>query len=462
MQIDTLVIGDIVLPSGVLVGGAVGISGEHIAGIYAPGEFPNAGTVHDHSGCVVLPGAIDPHVHAYSSTTDQEGIGRLTRGAAAGGVTTVIDMPYDRPKAITNVELLRTKKQIIAREAVVDVGLFGTTTKYGGWKDIVPLALEGVCAFKFSTYESDPDRFPEIPDSELGKIFRELQKVDLTASFHAENGAIIDPLIEELREQGVDHPEAHCWSRPLISETTAVLKLLEFAREYNVRLHIVHLTAPQGYEAVKWYQEQGVDVTAETCIQYLLLTEEALKDKRALAKCNPPLRDSATLEDLWLRLEDGEINFVTSDHAPWPLSNKSSENIFDNASGLPGVEYLLPLLYSSAVVDRGLPVTTIAELVSAGPARRYGLYPSKGSLFVGTDADLAILDPRQSWTIDSTRSQSVSHWSAFDGINVTGKVVGTFVRGRLVFNGTEITARAGSGRFIAPTQSSASLERKLT
>ncbi len=450
MQVDTLVKGDVVLPTGVIRDGAVSITSGRVAGIHQPGEHPEAGTVLDHSGHLILPGVIDPHVHAYSSTTDQEGIGRLTRGAAAGGVTTVIDMPYDRPKAITNVELLRAKKEVIAREAVVDVGLFGTTTKYGGWKDIQPLAREGVCAFKFSTYESDPDRFPEIPDSELAKIFSELQKTGLVASFHAENGAIIDPLIEELRDQGVEHPEAHCWSRPLISETTAVLKLLEFAREYGVRLHIVHLTAAQGYEAVKWYQDQGVDVTAETCIQYLLLTEEALVDRRAFAKCNPPLRDADTLEDLWLRLEDGEIDFVTSDHAPWPRSNKDAPNIFDNASGLPGVEYLLPLLFSSAVVDRGLPVTRLAELLSAGPARRYGLHPRKGSLFVGADADLAILDPDQSWTIDSAKSQSVSDWSPFDGMTVTGKVVGTLVRGQLVFDGNKITAEAGSGRFTAP------------
>lgn len=450
MQIDSLVIGDVVLPSGVVHGAAVGVVNGRVAGIFKSGEFPAAQQVHDHSGRLVLPGAIDPHVHAYSSSTDQEGIGRLTRAAAAGGVTTVIDMPYDRPKAITNVERLRAKKEIVAQEAVVDVGLFGTTTKYDGWKDIVPLAREGVCAFKFSTYESDPDRFPEIPDSELGKIFEELKKVGLVASFHAENGAIIDPLIEELRSQGVDHPEAHCWSRPLISETTSVLKLLELARVHNTRLHIVHLTAPQGYEAVKWYQALGVDVTAETCIQYLLLTESALTEKRALAKCNPPLRDQSTLEDLWERLARGEVNFVTSDHAPWPLSNKSAPNIFDNASGLPGVEYLLPLLYSSAVAERDLPVSLIAELLSAGPARRYGLYPSKGSLLVGADADMAILDPSVRWTIDPTKGQSVAHWSPFEGLDVTGKVVSTFVRGRQVFDGAAIVAAAGTGRFTAP------------
>lgn len=450
MAIDMLIRGDVVLPSGVLKGGAVGIDRGSITGIFSAAYQPHADRVHDYSGCFVLPGAIDPHVHAYSSNTSQEGIGRLTRGAAAGGVTTVIDMPYDRPQAITNTERLKAKKQLVAEQAMVDVGLYGTTSKFGGWKEIVPLAREGVCAFKFSTYESDPDRFPEIPDAELSKIFGELQKTGLVAAFHAENGAIIDPLIEEMYEQGIEHPEAHCWSRPLLSETTAVLKLLEFARVYRVPLHIVHLTSPQGYEALKWYQSQGVDATAETCIQYLLLTAQELNTKRALAKCNPPLRDTETLEELWQRLEDGEISFITSDHAPWPMENKKADNIFDNASGLPGVEYLMPLLYSSAVEGRGLPVTAFAELLAAGPARRYGLYPRKGSLFVGADADIAVLDPTRTWTVDSVQSQSVADWSPYDGMTLKGKVVGTFVRGTQVFNGKEITAEPGSGRFTAP------------
>ncbi len=450
MRLDTLIVGDVVLPTGVLRGGAVGIAGGRVASVHERGPFPDAAEVHDHTGRLVLPGAIDAHVHAYSSSTDQEGIHRLTRSAAAGGVTTVIEMPYDRPHAITNVERLRAKKEVVAREAVVDVALFGTTTKLDGWKQVVPLAREGVCAFKFSTYESDPDRFPEIPDAELRKTFAELRKVGLVAAFHAENGAIIDPLIEELRSGGEGDAVAHCRSRPLVSETTAVLKLLELAREQGVRLHIVHLTAPQGYEAVRWYRSRGLDVTAETCIQYLVLTEEALTEKRALAKCNPPLRDEATKEDLWRRLERGEVDFVTSDHAPWPLSNKSAPNIFDNASGLPGVEHLLPLLHSAAVVDRGLPVTVLAEQLSAGPARRYGLYPRKGSLLVGADADVAVLDPSVRWTVDASQAQSVAGWSPYDGMSVVGKVVSTFVRGRQVFDGVEVTAEAGTGRFTAP------------
>ncbi|MEX2536062.1 MAG: amidohydrolase family protein [Trueperaceae bacterium] len=429
------------------------ITDGRISGIYRHDELPDSPEKQDYSGCLIFPGIIDAHVHAYSSSSDQEGVYRLTRAAAAGGVSTVIDMPYDRPRATTTTELLRAKIDVVEREAVVDVALFGTTTKYDGWKQIVPLAQAGVCAFKFSTYETDPDRFPEIPDFELIKIFRELQKVGLVATFHAESGTIIDPLIEELRPLGEEHPEAHCWSRPPISESIAVLKLLELARAYPIKLHIAHLTAPQGYEAVEWYRAQGVDVTAETCIQYLLLTEEALREKGAYAKCNPPVRDEAIQSELWRRLFAGGIDFVTSDHAPWSADFKDKPNIFDNASGLPGVEHLLPLTYSSAVVDRALELPALAELLSAGPAKRYGLYPRKGALLVGADADVTVLDPSQRWTLDAGKGQSVARWSPYDGMKLTGKVVKTLVRGREAFDGNEVTAAEGSGAFVTPRHS---------
>lgn len=450
MPRDSLLLGDIVLPTGVVPGGGISMANGRITGVHRHDELPSTPVTYDFTGCVVLPGAIDPHVHAYSSSTDQEGIERLTRAAAAGGVTTIIDMPYDRPAAITNVERLRAKIAIVEREAVIDVGLYGTTTKFAGWREIVPLANAGVCAFKFSTYETDPDRFPEIPDAELVKTFRELQKVGLVAVFHAEAGTIIDPLIEELRSVGEEQPEAHCWSRPPLSETLAVLKLLELAREYPVRLHIAHLTAPQGYEAVEWYRRQGVDVTAETCVQYLALTEAALTEKRALAKCNPPLRSEVIRRELWRRLLAGGVDFVTSDHAPWPISAKNHPNIFDNASGLPGVEYLLPLMYSLGVVEHGLPLPALAELMAAGPAKRFGLHPRKGVLQVGADADIAVIDPQVTWTLDGSTGQSVARWSPFDGMQLHGKVVKTFARGREAFDGKQVIAAPGSGQFVTP------------
>ena len=426
------------------------VRGDRIAGIYRRDELPGGADIVDCSDSLILPGGIDPHVHAYSSSEDQEGIERLTRAAATGGITTVVDMPYDRPQAITTSERLAAKIDRVEAEAVVDVALFGTIAKYGGWKHIVELAEAGVCGFKLSTYETDPDRFPEIPDAELVRAFEELQKVGLVALFHAENGNLIDPFIERLRPLGEAHPEAHCWSRPLESETTAVLKLLEIARTHPVALHIVHLTAPQAFEAVAWYRAQGVDVTAETCLQYLLLTEQALIEQRAMAKCNPPLRDEASRQDLWRRLLGGEVAFVTSDHAPWTLAFKNKPNIFDNASGLPGVDVLLPMLYSAAVVEHGMSVSVFAEMISGGPAARYGLAPRKGTIRVGADADLTVLDPSQTWMVDASRSPSVAKWSPYDGWMVHGRVVRTVVRGTPVFDEEEVQADAGSGAFVRP------------
>lgn len=450
MSTDVLYVGDVVLPSGVLRDGAVEVADGRVANVYRATEVPTGRTSVDLRGNLLLPGSIDAHVHAYSSSEDQEGIERLTRAAASGGVATIIDMPYDNPQAITSPDRLHKKIGLIEQEAVTDVALFGTIAKYDGWKQIVPLARAGVCAFKMSTYESDPNRFPEIPDAELVKAFMELQKVGLVALFHAENGALIDPLIEQYRAQGEEHPEAHCWSRPLVSETTAVLKLLELTRTFPIKLHIVHLTAPQGYDAVKWYRGQGVDVTAETCIQYLVLTEEALKEKRALAKCNPPVRDAATRDELWRRMLAGEMDFVTSDHAPWSKQFKDKPNIFDNASGLPGVDVLVPLLFSTAVVDHGMPVERFAEMTSRGPARRYGLHPRKGTLQVGADADITVLDPNARWTVDGSRSLSGAKWSPYDGMTIQGKILRTIVRGEEVFDGRDVIGKPGTGKFVRP------------
>ncbi|MFO7545458.1 MAG: dihydroorotase family protein [Trueperaceae bacterium] len=450
MGSEALYVGDVVLPSGVLRGGAVEVRDGVVVNVYDEHQVPTGREAHDFRGLLILPGAVDPHVHAYSSSTDQEGIERLTRSAATGGVTTIIDMPYDRPKAITNAERFAAKVEIVDREAVVDVALFGTIAKYGGWQEIVPMARAGACAFKMSTYETDPDRFPEIPDSEIALAFRELAKVGLTASFHAENGALVDPYIERLYAQGEEHPRAHCWSRPLESESTAVLKLLEIARVHPVKLHIVHLTSSQGYDAIDWYRSLGVDVTAETCTQYLILDESALDEHRGLAKCNPPVRDEATRAELWNRLMDGQVDFVTSDHAPWSLAFKQKANIFDNASGMPGVDVLVPLLYSAAVADRELPLPRFAELVSGGAAKRYGLHPRKGAIRIGADADLMVLDPDARWTFDASKSESVAKWSPYDRTPIQGKVVRTVVRGKVVFDGDQVCGQPGDGEFIRP------------
>lgn len=450
MPYDTLLIGDLVLPDRVVRGGGLALKDGRIAAIHAPGDRPEAQRVLDHEGHLVLPGGIDAHVHAYSSSEDQEGIDRLTRGAAKGGVTTVVEMPYDRPHAISDAERFRAKVDLVEREARVDVALFATLAKHDGWKQAAELAEAGACAFKLSTYETDPDRFPEIPDAELRRIFAEIGPTGRTVSFHAENGAIIDPLVEDWYALGETRPEAHALSRPPEAETTAVAKLLELARAFPVRLHIVHLTVPFAYRLLAWYREQGVDVTAEACLHHLVLAQEDMAELRGFAKMNPPLRPAAERDALWDELWAGRMAFVTSDHAPWTEAVKTRPNVFDNASGLPGVEVLLPLFYSEAVARRGLDPRVFAERIATAPARRYDLYPRKGALTVGGDADVTILDPDATWTFDAAAQASVAKWSPFDGLDVRGRVVRTLVRGRDAWNGSEVTAAPGDGRFIRP------------
>lgn len=203
MAESTTIRGNLVLPNQTIEDGLLTIEDGKIKRIIEPDQSSGSYEVIldnfiDAKGSWVLPGLIDPHVHAYSGGPDGEGFERLTKAAATGGVTTIIDMPFDAPVPVRHAERLHDKIAQVERDSVVDVALYGTCAKHGGWPQIMELAEGGVCGFKFSTYESDPERFPEMPDAELVKIFQELGKVGLVALFHAENGAIIDPLIEEL------------------------------------------------------------------------------------------------------------------------------------------------------------------------------------------------------------------------------------------------------------------------
>lgn len=452
---QTILRGNLVLPNQILSSAELTIEDGKIAEIRdaqqsSSREYDAAVDLIDVGKSWILPGLIDPHVHAYSGGPDGEGLERLTKAAAVGGITTIIDMPFDAPIPVRHVERLREKIAQVEQEALIDVALYGTCAKYDGWSQITELARGGVCGFKFSTYESDPDRFPEMPDAELVKIFQELNKVGLVALFHAENGAIIDPLIEELRATGTDEPRAHAWSRPLVSETTAVLKLLELARVHSIKLHIAHLTAPFGYDALNWFRQTGVNATAETCIQYLVLDESDLTRLKGFAKCNPPLRTKKVQEQLWEKVLAGEVDFITSDHAPWPQEDKEHANIFANKSGLPGVDFLAPLFYSEAVVKRGLSINRFAELLSTAPAKRFGLYPRKGALQVGSDADITIIDPTINWAIDGSKTHSIAGTSPYDAREITGKISHTFVRGQLTYDGVKVCGQPGWGQFVRP------------
>lgn len=393
---------------------------------------------------IIFPGVIDAHVHCYSSI--EEGFGNATRSAAAGGVTTIIEMPYDADKLICTSELFEAKKNLIENETYVDVAMLATIAPKNGLDQVPLLAEAGACGFKVSLFNTHPVRFPKIEEGELFNAFHKIRDTGRPVGVHAETDSIVTKFIEKNIANGND-PLSHCKSRPKVAESTAVLTVLELAHYSRVKLHLYHCTFPRVFELVEYYKENNLDVTAETCTHYLTLSEEDMKVLKAKGKINPPLRTEKDKEGLWNQLSQGKIDMVTSDHAPWLLEQKQNDNIFDNSSGAPGVEVLFHLLYSEGVHKNRITIQQLAKLLSENPAKRFGLGHRKGKIQVGYDADFIIIDPNITWEIDESKMHTSSEWSPYNSKEVNGKILNTFVRGQEVYNG-EITVNKGVGEFV--------------
>jgi allantoinase len=450
---DLLVTGRVVLPDRVLQDGYVAVSGGRIAAIGAtPAGIPPALRVIEAARAYVLPGIVDTHVHTRSEPS--EGITRCTASAVAGGVTTIIDMPYDMPAAVPDLETFERKVGDVAAEAVCDVALYGTIRKEGGLDEIGRLAGAGACAFKLATYEAHPVRFPRIPDGEMLEAFRRIAATGLPVAVHCESQDIADRGVAEERRAGRLDPGAHCRSRPPVCETEAVGRVLELASYAGVHVHIVHASVPRSFDLVHRYRAEGVRASAETCIQYLVLDETAMERLGPFGKINPPLRAAEQVAGLWDYLAEGRIDQVTSDHAPWALERKSHrEDIFANASGAPGVETLLPLLYHHGVAGGRISVLDLVRLLAERPARNFGLFPRKGAIAPGADADLVVLDSDAHRTVRAEELHSACGWTPYDGMELRGRVTHTIVRGRPAYEHGRIVARPGDGRFIRPSRS---------
>jgi allantoinase len=446
--LDLVVVGEVIV-AGEQRPGAVGMVDGRIVFIGRPEDAPAARRRLDRTGCLLLPGALDVHVHT-RSTTD-EGITRATAAAAAGGVTTIVDMPYDADHPINSAELLREKAAQVEREAVVDVALFATVAPTGPppQEEVRAMADAGATAFKLSLFESHPVRFPRLPDDRLYEVFQAIAATGLPAAVHAENQFIVETLTARYREQGPGDLAAHGLARPPVAEAEAIARALELAHWAGVHLHVVHVSIGRGVTLLDRARAGGDPVTAETCLHYLLYTEEEARSLGTHAKINPPLRGREDVEALWQALVDGRLEAVTSDHAPWTGASKQREHFFDAPSGAPGVEVLLPL-FLDAARRRELDLAAMLRLVTEGPARCYGLYPRKGRLGLYADADLVCYDPAAEAVVEGQRHQSISGWSPYEGRRYRGTVVTTVAGGAVVYDGGAIVAAPGSGRFVRP------------
>ncbi|MBY0336440.1 MAG: amidohydrolase family protein [Acetobacteraceae bacterium] len=447
MQFDVVVTGDLVLSDRVLEGGYVAIRGEAIAAI-GQGAPPPAAKLQDHSGKLIFPGLVDGHMHT-SSSTGWPGIEGASMSAAAGGVTTCVDMPYDVPKPVTDAAILRDKIAHVERLSHVDIALYGTIRKDGNVEDIAGLVEGGVCSFKLSTYEYDPVRFPRIDHPTMLRAFGEIAKTNLMVAIHNEDQELVVKLTEQAKAAGETHPIMHCRTRPPITESMADLEIFEMALETGCHVHIAHSSLARGFDLAEIYRNQGARTSGEACIQYLCMTEEDIVRLEGFGKCNPPFRTAEEVERMWGSVAAGKVAYVSTDHAPWPRDRKIYKgDIFAVGAGLTGMQSFAPLMYS-LLEERGLSPTLMALLCAERPARFHGLFPKKGAIRVGCDADLVVMERgRFAFDARDIRDREDARWSPYDGREMRGRVVGTYLRGAQIWNGTEVLAKPGTGRFV--------------
>jgi len=448
---DLVLSGTLVLPDRVVAGGYLAVRDGRVAAL-GQGTPPAARERHLLGDALILPGAIDAQVHSLSQK-DQEDFVWSTRSAAAGGVTTIVDMPYDEGNLVCSAAAVEAKAAHAGAQARVDFALYGTVDPEEGARRIPEQVAAGVAAFKFSTFGTDPKRFPRIPAALLEECFAAIAPTGLTAGVHNEDDEAVRAAIARVKAAGITDYRAHALSRPPLTELLATLQIYETGAQTGCPAHVVHCSLGRGYEIAAAYRAQGHAATIECCIHYLVLDEES--DVRRLggkAKINPPIRPRAEVEKLWRHVAAGNVTLVSTDHVSWSESRKSDPDMLANASGVPGLEVLVPLFVKGAL-ERGIPLTWAARLLAENPARHFRLDHAKGALALGKDADIAVLVPRETVYDAAASGHNVVGWSPYNGLRLPYAVAATYLRGVLAFDGTQVLAQPGTGRFQRPPSS---------
>lgn len=446
---------DIIIADGLIVTpeatfeGSLGITDGRIAAI--SGSRLDGHEVIDARGRVVLPGAVDLHVHFNEpGRTHWEGWGPGSRAAAAGGVTTVVEMPLNAVPPTTAVAALEAKVAAARGQSVVDFALWGGLVT-DNLEHLAGLAGAGVIGFKAFMSHSSTEEFTHVEDGLLYEGLHRLRGLGYFLAVHAESNSITQDRMARLRAQGRRDRRAWGEGRPPVAELEAIHRALFLAREAGCRLHIVHVSIPEGVEAVRQARTAGQSVTVETCGHYLALTEEDLLRLGPVAKCAPPLRDAARQRGLWEAVQAGHIDCITSDHSPCPTEDKvrGEDDIWEAWGGITGIQTLLPLLLTEGVHRRGLPLDRFAALLATNPAKIAGLWPRKGEIRVGADADLLLVDLERTWRVEQQWLKSRHRHSPFVGWEMKGWIARVLLRGRTVALNTEVVGDP-AGSWLRP------------
>ncbi|MFB7897050.1 allantoinase AllB [Streptomyces xiamenensis] len=428
----------VVLPDGVrpaaveVAGGRIRAVRDHAAAL-APGAV-----LRDYGDAALLPGLVDTHVHVNDpGRTAWEGFTTATSAAAAGGITTLVDMPLNSLPPTTDPAALAVKRATAREQAHVDVGFWGGAVP-GNLGSLAPLHAAGVFGFKCFLSPSGVEEFPHLDPVALEAAVRETAALGALLIVHAE-----DPhhLAAAPAPDGSSRYADFLASRPPAAEHAAVELLLTLARRYDARIHILHLSAATALPAIAAARAGGARVTVETCPHFLTLSAEEIPDGATEFKCCPPIRDTANQDALWAALAAGTIDAVVSDHSPSTADLKVPD--FGAAwGGISSLQLTLPAVWTAARA-RGHGLADVARWMAAGPARLAGLSDRKGALAPGMDADLTVLDPEAAFTVDPTALHHRNPVTAYAGRTLHGVVRETWLRGELIAVRGRVLARTG-------------------
>jgi allantoinase len=421
-----------------------------IASLERPGSASGADEEIDATGLLVFPGFIDPHVHSRDpGLTDKEDFAHSTRAAAAGGVTTILEMPNAIPP-VSDVSIFRERAEQHARVAFVDFGLWAISLGAENLNELPALIDEGVVGVKlfwgyalhrqtkqlvYNLADEPVDNLILPPgNGDVFDVFRTVSRAGGLLAAHCEDREVIEASQRALDREIEDYADFLA-GRPDTAEAATIALGAEFARATGCRFHVVHTSSARGVQIIRTAQREGVPITAETCPQYLTLTDESYSSVGPLMKVYPPIRRALDRDALWEGVRDGTITSLGSDHAPHTVEQKQ-QDLATQPAGAIGVETLVPVLLNEVSEERLSP-ERLAWVLSEGTARLYGLHPQKGAIRPGTDADFTIVDPEAEWTIRNERLHSKNQLSPWHGSSGRGVAKLGLVRGQVVMRDGE-------------------------
>jgi dihydropyrimidinase len=455
-RLDVIVRGGQVVTSTDVLDAAIGIRGEKIVAIAPPELLPDAERVIDAGGKYVLPGAIDCHIHLGPEYDDWR---RGPVAAAHAGLTTLLGFAlYDHQARQALPDAIKRLRDVCERESVLDFGFHFILQHTPYILESLPDAFDlGVTSYKmFMTYKKRPPRM--CPDDFILKAMEMIAARGGITQLHCENGDVNDHLEDKAIAEGRIAPRHFPPTCPDWSEEEAINRAIKMGAMTGSPVYVVHLSTKLGLERIKQAQAMGQPVWTETCPQYLLLTDQEMDRWGPFAKMGPPLRpaDGPDRDALWGGVAQGYISTVGSDHAPRPKAAKEPgwTNIFLYPDGkpipfgAPSVETMVPLMFSEGVVKRGLPISWMARVLAENPARIFGLYPRKGAIRVGADADLLIIDPEPEWTMAGADLRGVAGMTLYEGWTMRGRPWMTLLRGRVLLHGGKLEQEPGYGCYL--------------